>query len=155
MEILYPNIRKTNNFHISPMLPLYRNQLIDFHCKSISQCLLNGNTELVKLNSWRSCWFFKVRPWQKPFQVDTQPKLNILNTFIWRPGRQINVLLHCYRDFHFSKTVLSLVMGCFKIIFLEKKFNLWYSDWMRVVFCMLINIAGFHYFLVKCQQIHF
>ena len=108
LKKLYP--RKTNNFRIRPMLPLYMNQPTDFHCKSTSRCLFNGNTglKLVKWNSWKSRWSFKVRLRGKPFQVDKQPKLNVLKIFIWCPGRQMNVLcmfnlLHYWWDSTFPQ----------------------------------------------------
>ena len=72
--------------------------------------------------------------------MDTQPKLNMLKTFIWCPGRHMNVLrifnlLHYHTDFHIFTMVLSFVMGHFKMIFLEKivsifdkKFEWWLNE---------------------------
>ena len=137
------------------MLPLYKNQPIDFHCKSMSWCQFNGNTglKLVKWNSWKSCWCFKVRPWGKPFQLPTQPKLNVLKTFIWHPGRHMNLLcmfnlLHCYLDSTFPQR--SWVLGWYTFINFWKNFchsliKCLNSDWVRVMSCMLRNIVSVHY----------
>ena len=139
------------------MLPVYKNQPTDFFCKSLSRCLFNENTglKLVKWNSWKSCWSFKFRPQGKPFQGKTQPKLNIFKTFKWRPGHDMNIL--CI----FTGILLSFGMGPFKIInfwksfcwSLKKPLN---SDWVRAVFCMLINIQCCYYLRwTKCQKTHF
>ena len=138
------------------MLPLHRNGPIDFHCKSISQLLFNGNTWLksVKWNSWKSGWSFKVRPRSKPFYVDTQPKLNVLKTFIWRTGRYMNVicmfnLLYCYRDSYFpqrswasERDSLKLEISGKKYWFFNKSLNV---DWVRGAFCILILRAPIIY----------
>ena len=91
------------------MLLFYKKQPNDFHSKSMNGC--NENTELnfVKTNLGKSYWSFKVRPQGKPFQVETQPKLNVLKIFIWRPGCHINFtcifnLLHYYCNSTSSKS---------------------------------------------------
>ena len=48
------NLKKTNNFHISQVLPLYQNRPTDFHSKSIIWCLFNENTGLKKYKSLKN-----------------------------------------------------------------------------------------------------
>ena len=81
------------------MLPLCNSQPIEFHCKSINQCLFNESTGLKSFETHKNLAGVSSR-WGKPFQKDTQPKLNVLKTFISCPRRHMNILcmfnLLCY-----------------------------------------------------------